>query len=310
MVDWLQFVANGLSVGSILLLGAVGLSLLYGVKRFANFAHGDFMTLGAYVAFTVSVLWGQDLLLGAVVAMLTVPLLGISLEWGVFDRLRLRPSAVALIASVGVSFILQNVIRAVWGTGDLSYRLQAETNVALPFGVGLTPTKLLLIGLGAATAIGLHLLLTRTTLGKALRATADNYDLARVTGIPVRRVEYAAWALGGALAALGGVGLAAVTLLNPHMGFQQLLLIFAAVLLGGVGSPYGAMLGAVVIGLAMEVSKPMLETWAGVPGTLSPAIAFLILVLVLLLKPEGIAGEATKGWGLRRVRTGGRRSHG
>lgn len=301
MVEWLQFVANGLAVGSILLLGAVGLSLLYGVKRFANFAHGDFMTLGAYVAFTVSVTWGHDLLVAVLVAMLTVPLLGIALEWAVFDRLRARPATVALIASVGVSFVLQNIVRAVWGTQDLGYALQAETQVPLVGGAALTPLKLLLIVLAAATALGLHLLLTRTKLGLALRATADNYDLARVTGIPVRRVEYAAWALGGSLAALGGVCLAAVTLLNPNLGFQQLLLIFAAVLLGGVGSIYGAMLGAVVIGLAIEVSKPLLTEFAGLPSTLSPAVAFAILVLVLLLKPEGIAGTATKGRGLRRA---------
>lgn len=303
-MNWLQFFANGVAVGSILLLAAVGLSLLYGVKRFANFAHGDFMTLGAYVAFTVAVLGGQDLVLATIAAMLTVPLLGIALEWGVFDRLRTRPPAVSLIASVGVSFILQNLIRAIWGTQDLGYALQAETQVPLFGGAALTPLKMLVIVLAAAAALGLHLLLRRTRIGKALRATADNYDLARITGIPVRRVEYTAWALGGALAALGGVCLAALTLLNPHMGFQQLLLIFAAVLLGGVGSPYGAMLGAMVIGLAIEVSKPVLEEYAHVSGTLSPAVAFGILVLVLLLKPEGIAGTATKGWGLRRVRAG------
>lgn len=289
VVNWLQFAANGLAVGSILLMAAVGLSLLYGVKRFANFAHGEFLTLGAYVAYAAAVQARLGFPLGVLAAVAALPLLGVALEWGVFSRLRARPPIVLLIASVGVSFVLQNVVRVVWGTRDLSFPLPAETSLRLGLGIALTPSKLLLIALGASTALGLHALLTSTKLGKAMRATADNYDLARITGIPTRRVEYAAWALGAGLAGAGGVALGAVTLLNPNMGFNQLLLLFAAVILGGVGSLYGAMLGALLIGVALEVSKPLL-VMAGAASTLSPAVAFAILVATLLLRPEGIAG--------------------
>lgn len=303
MVNWLQFAANGLSVSAIILLGAVGLSLLYGIKRFANFAHGDLMTLGAYVAYAVAVQFKLGLLAGAVVAVATAPLVGALLEWGLFARLRVRPAVVLLIASVGVSFALQNLLRVVWGTQDLSYPLQVEAAIDVGLGISMTPTKLALIGIAAATALALHALLTLTKAGKALRATADNYDLARLTGIPVKRVEYAAWGLSCALAAAGGVALGAVTLLNPNMGFAQLLLIFAAVILGGVGSLYGAMLGALVIGVAMELAKPALEM-AGQSSTLSLAVAFVILVLVLLAKPEGITAPGTRRRLLRPERRG------
>lgn len=303
MVNWLQFLANGMAVGSIILMGAVGLSLIYGVKRFANFAHGEFMTVGAYLAFAAAVQWQLGLVAGVAVALALVPLLGIGLEWGLFDKLRTRPAIVSVIVTVGVSFFLQNVVRIVWGTQDLGYPLLAETAIPLGLGVSVTPLKLAIMGIAAASALGLHVLLTFTKLGKALRATADNFDLARITGIPVRRVEYTAWALSGALAAAGGIALAAVTLLNPIMGFAQLLLIFAAVILGGVGSPYGAMLGAMVIGIALELSKPALEL-AGQASSLSPAVAFVILVVVLLVRPEGIAG---RGRGARRLLRAGRR---
>jgi branched-chain amino acid transport system permease protein len=296
LVNWLQFAANGMVVAGILLLGAVGLSLLYGVKRFANFAHGDFMTLGAYLTFTIGVERGLGLWGGAVVAMALVAVLGIALEKGVFDRLRARPPVVSVIAAVGLSFILLNLVRAAWGTQDMTYPLLAETAIPIGLGVHLTPLKLQVIGLAVVVALGVHALLRYTTLGKALRATADNYDLARVTGIPVKRVEAFAWALAGALAALGGVALGALTLLNPNMGLQQLLLIFAAVILGGVGSPYGAMLGALVIGLSMELAQPVLAA-AGIAATLSPAVAFAILVGVLLVRPEGIVGSARSGQG-------------
>lgn len=303
VVNWLQFVANGLAVGGIVLLGAVGLSLLFGVKRFANFAHGDFMTLGAYATYALWVDAGWGFAPAALAAVGVTVLGGLACETGIFARLRARPPAIALLASIGLSFALQNILKAVWSTRDRSYPLQAETAIPLGLGVALTPTKLLIIVVAAATAVGLHLLLTRTRLGKALRATADNRDLARITGIPTARVEGAAWALSMALAAMAGVALGAVTILNPTMGFGQLLLIFAAVILGGIGSPYGAMLGALVIGVALEVSKPALEL-GGVASSLSPAVAFAILVVVLLLKPEGIAGEARAARGRRRREVG------
>jgi len=306
VVDLLPFVANGVAVGSILLLAAAGLSLLFGVKRFANFAHGDLMALGAYACYAAWVQAGWGLAAGIGVALLVVPLAGMALEWSLFARLRSRPPAVLLMASVGVSFALQNVLKVVWGTRDHSFPRPAETVVALGWGVALTPTKLLLIALAAGAALGLHLLLTRTKLGKAMRATADNHDLARITGIPTRRVELAAWALSGALAAAGGIALGAVGVLTPDMGFHQLLLIFAAVILGGIGSPYGAMLGAMVVGIAMEFSKPLLQQ-QGIAPTLSPAVAFAILVAMLLLRPEGLMGTARArgpAWARRRVARG------
>ncbi|HVL88052.1 MAG TPA: branched-chain amino acid ABC transporter permease [Candidatus Thermoplasmatota archaeon] len=290
MVDasLLQFVVNGLVVGGILVLGAVGLTLVYGIRRFANFAHGDFLTLGAYVAWVVNVQMGLDVVVAAIVAMVSIALFGLALEHGLFWRFEGRGPLPPLIATVGLSFVLQNVVRMVWGTSPLTFRLPAETAMRLG-PVAVTPTRLLALAVAVLVAIGLHVLLTRTRLGIAMRATADDVELARTTGIDTRVVVAAVWLLGGALAALAGVFLAATTQLSPTMGFGMLLLLFASVILGGIGSPYGAVLGGFLIGLSTEVSKPVFFA-LNLNATYSLAVAFVVMIVVLLLRPTGILG--------------------
>jgi branched-chain amino acid transport system permease protein/neutral amino acid transport system permease protein len=301
----IQAAIQGVVVGSIYVLGASGLSLTYGIRRFANFAHGDLMTVGAYAAFTMNVLLGQNILWGVILAIPTVALLGMLLELSVFRRLEGRPVA-ALIASVGIALVLQNVISAIF-LPDFLY-----LNVSVPpdFEIGNTGLSFNWVkgGLTLAVCVGLivflHVMLKYTTLGKAMRACADNIDLARTSGVNTRNVILWTWAISGALAAVAGVLLAILVNVNPLLGFFVLLFLFSAVIVGGIGSPYGAMVGGFLIGIVQKLSNVgfgALQRTGLIEGgpVYEPAGAFLVMILVLLIKPAGIMGSA-------RERLGGR----
>ncbi len=302
-----QAVIQGFVVGSIYVLGATGLSLNYGVKKFANFAHGDMMTVGAYVAYTSMVYLRSDILLALVFAMLSVALLGMLLELAVFRRLEKRGEIAALIASVGVSFILQNVVGAIF-LGNTLY-MPVQTPQDFPIGsTGLSFNWFkggLTIGLAVGLMLFLHVLLKYTTLGKAMRACADDQDLARASGIRTRNVILWTWAISGGLAGIAGVLLAILVNLLPILGFSVLLFIFAAVIVGGIGSPYGAMLGGFLIGVVEKLSNVFfgqLSSFGYIDNgaAYGPAGAFLVMILVLLIKPEGIMGKRRPSEGRRR----------
>ena len=300
----LQFLINGVVVGSIYVVGATGLSLIFGIRKFANFAHGELMAFGAYMAWVVNTIWLLDILAGFVFAILTTALLAMALELFVFRKLADKGPVSALVASIGITIFLQNLISLMFGTSDQVYNLRVALNYVLlqdSNGVGvlfINPIKgVATLVVAAALILFLHLLLTRTTLGKAMRATADNPDLARASGIQTRNVVLWTWAIGGAMAAIAGVLLGIVQVIRPAMGFNVLLFLFAAVIIGGLGSPYGAMLGGLIVGIAGDLSTAFLA-WLGRPGVLgleqpqaySQAAAFAILILVLLFRPNGLAG--------------------
>lgn len=300
-----QGAIQGVVVGSIYVLGASGLSLTYGIKGFANFAHGDLMTVGAYVAFTVNVLQGQDILWGIVLSIMTVAFLAMFLELSVFRRLEGRPVA-ALIASVGISLVLQNALAGIF-LPDVRY-----LNVGIPpdFPIGDTGLSFNAVKGGLTLAVSifliafLHVLLKYTTLGKAMRACADDLDLARTSGINTRNVILWTWAIAGAFAAVAGVLLAVIVNVFPLLGFFVLLFIFAAVIIGGIGSPYGAMIGGLVVGVVQKLSNVTFSALKEANvleggAAYEPAGAFLVMIVVLLIKPEGIMGT-------RRHRMGGR----
>ncbi|MEE9268016.1 MAG: branched-chain amino acid ABC transporter permease [Thermoplasmata archaeon] len=297
----LQNIVDGLIVGSILVLGAIGLTLIYGIRRFPFFAHGEIITLGAYIALvfngaflTVIALPPEQLwlalLLATAVSMTLTALFGIFLEISIFKRMHGESLVRPLIASIGLAFVLQNGIRLIFGTSLRNYGLPAQIARVLPFGIRLTDNAIAILLSAFVLVLGVHIILKYTTLGKAMRATADNWDLARVTGIDVQRVIYATWVMGAGLAAAAGVLLGLWTIIRPLMGFTQLLPIFAAVILGGIGSPYGAMAGGLLIGVAQEVSVPFLFSLAEYKVALLP-VALLLATL---------AGVAFLGWYLLR----------
>lgn len=295
----LQALLNGLVEASVIVLAAMGLSLIYGVKKFANFAHGDMMTVGAYFALYMVVRMRANLVVGLLAAMVFVAVLAVIFEFLIFSRLEGRGPVAPLIASVGLALVLQNSIRVAFGTGLGSFGIRLPdswfSSVRDPLNgqlVWLNPLQgFLPMVLAFVIVTAVTLLLQFSKLGKAMRATADNPDLARVSGIDVKLVRYATWALAGALAAAGGVILGIkLNNVRPLLGFEVLLPVFAAVILGGLGSTYGAMLGALVMSIAQNLFFPF-ATIAGVPVEFVLIVPFGIMVIVLLVRPQGLAGR-------------------
>ena len=293
---------NGVFHGSILALGAVGITLIFGVLRFANIAQGDMMTLGAYVTFflLVSVLpehtglgpftFGFPLLIAMPVSMAAVAALAVGMDLFVFRRLRLRRANIVTIeiASLGIAIAIRGVVQMLWGTPVRYYPNEGRAHLSLFGEISIAPNHLFVSAVALALAVLLHLLLTRTKQGKAMRATSDNADLARASGINTDRVLLWTWGVAGALAGAAGVLLVifnATSQLRPVLGFQLLVPLFAAVVVGGIGNPYGAFIGAMLIGVSMEVSTG----W--VLSTYKPAVAFAVMIIVLLFRPRGILGS-------------------
>lgn len=300
MASLLQLFANGLVFASIVLLASVGLSLLYGIGNFANFAHGELLAIGAYITYGVHVQMGYPLLLAAVVAVVGSAAIGAIMDRTLFIRHRDSPPIVMLIVTIGVALVLRSLIRIVY-TSELKTMQQGLSvgheliNRELTIGgyelvlnLRLTSDAMIIIVLGAVFALVTHLFLTRTRTGIAMRATSDNDSLAEVTGIDTDRVLTVTWAFSAGMAAIGGVFLGLETgVIQPRMGFDVLLVVFAAVILGGIGSPYGAMIGAYVIGVAQEMSVALPFVTPGYRF----AVSFLVMIGVLLVRPQGIAGE-------------------
>ncbi len=292
-----QYVADGIVLGATLALGAIGLTLTFNILRFANFAHGELLTFGAYFALAFSGVrvlgpsfgpftFGWGFVLAIVLSAALVAVLAIVIDLAVYRILRRSEVAVALvIASFGASLMLRNIVVFVWGAQPEYYsRDIAIAREILP-GVRVSPDELFVVGLAAALMVGLHLFLTRTRLGKAMRAVSDNATLAQVTGIDVQNVIRLVWIVGGSLAAVAGMFFGLTVQVSPNMGFNLILPMFAAAILGGIGSVYGAVLGGLIIGLAESVSVLWLDP------AYKPAVAFTLMFLILLLYPSGILGE-------------------
>ena len=293
---------NGLLLGSVIALGAVGITLTFGLLRFANIAQGDMMTFGSYVALFLltSVLpehtgfgpftFGFPLLFAIPVSMAAAAMVAIGLDVVVYRRLRRRGSSpiTMAIASLGAAIAIRGFVQMVWGTDIQHYPNELRQHIALPGGISIAPNHLFVAGAALVLVVALHILLTRTKGGKAMRATADNPELARVSGINTDHVILWMWAIGGSLAGAAGVLLVAFNATaqtKPAIGFEMLVPMFAAVIVGGIGNPYGAFLGAMLIALSMEVST------AWVLPTYKPAVAFAIMLVTLLFRPRGILGE-------------------
>ncbi len=277
-----QLIINGISVGSIIALAAVGLTLTYGILRLANFAHGDFMTLGAYLTLLANSLgvniW-LSMVLGAAVTVGGV-LLCEKLLWAPM-RDRRATSTTLMIISIGLALFVRNGVILAWGGSNQRYDLPVAE--ALAIGSLRIPFYDIVVTVLAVLAIaGLHYLLQNTKVGKAMRAVADDLDLARVAGINVDQVIIWTWVIAGSLTALGGSMLGLVEAVRPNMGWFLILPLFASVILGGIGNPYGAIGGALIIGLVQEVSTYWLRP------EYKQGVALLVMVLVLLIRPQGL----------------------
>jgi neutral amino acid transport system permease protein len=280
----------GLKLGAIIALSAIGLSLVFGVTGLVNFAHGDLVTLGAVLAFWFNASHagpGWHLLAAAIPAVVVTAAFGGLQELWLWRPLRRRRTGLVamLVISIGLSFVIRYLI-LVAGNVRLpkpytNYVIQGEVSF---LGISTVPKNLIIIGLTIAVLVGVGLFLQRTKVGTAMRAVSDNSDLAESSGIDVQRVVLITWVMGAGLAALGGILFGVSEGVQWDMGFKLLLLIFAAVILGGLGTAFGAMVGGFVIGVAVEMST----LW--VPVEFKTVIALAILVGMLLVRPQGLLG--------------------
>jgi neutral amino acid transport system permease protein len=285
--DVAQTGLTGLSLGAIYALGAVGLTLVYGILKLVNFAHGDFLTFGAYMAYLVNVTWGMPLVLGIFFAMAMTAMLGVFFEKVMWGPMRARRAGLLqlLLMSIGLAFLIRAFIQYVWSTEIRFLDVNViETVEVFGLRIGRTSLVILVVGIVLIAAIGL--MLRYTLLGKQMRALSDNLELAETSGIDTSRVILYTWVFAGALAGLAGVMAAATTELRPEFGFELLLPIFAAVILGGIGDAFGALAGGLVLGLIIEWSTLFIEArW-------KVTIGFVALIIVLIVRPQGIFGRA------------------
>lgn len=284
---------NGLSTGSYVALGAVGLTLVYGILKLTNFAHGDLLTFGAYMAFVVSVSWGAPLLLGVLAAIVMTALLGLFFELTMWGPMRAKGAGFLqlVLMSIGLAFVIRATIQFIAG-GDPVFLDVDRSSASTPFdflGIDLRLRNVLWVSLsvGVVVLVLVGLLLQFTLLGKKMRALSDSLDLAETTGINTERIVLITWVFAGGLAGLAGVLLGMVSQVKPELGFELLLPIFAAVVLGGIGNPFGALAAGLTLGVLIE--------WATIPEGLSNwkfAVGFVILILALIIRPQGVFGKA------------------
>jgi branched-chain amino acid transport system permease protein len=299
-----QVIMDGLITGAMIGLGAIGVTLTYSILRFANFAHGELLSWGAYAALAAAgalgsvsggllapigpFSFGWALPIAALISVVLTGGLALLVDWLLFGRLRDRRSSIIILvmASFGAALTLRSLLEFIF-TSKPAYYTKA-LQIALPLGGGLraTPDQLLSLGVAAILVLAVHLMLTRTATGRAMRAVSENPQLAGVVGIDVRKVVRTVWLMGAGLAAIAGIFAGLLVQIRPQMGLDLLLPLFAAAILGGIGSVPGAMLAGLVVGLAEAVAVPL------VGGEWRAAIAFVVLVLVLLVRPRGLFGRA------------------
>jgi branched-chain amino acid transport system permease protein len=298
-----QALMDGLIAGAMIGLGAIGITLTYSILRFANFAHGELISWGAYIALAVSgalgylsnaltvpigpFSFGWSLPLAGMLAVLLSGALALLTDALLFGRLRARGGTIIIMvmASFGAALTLRSLLEFLFTSKPAYYGKALQ--IALPLGGGMraTPDQLLTLGLSAVLVLAIHLLLTRTAIGRAMRAVSENQQLAGIVGIDVRGIIRVVWLLGAGLACVAGIMAGLLVQIRPHMGHDLLLPLFAAAILGGIGSVPGAMLAGLIVGLSEAIAVQVIGAeWRA-------AVAFVILVAVLLVHPQGLFGR-------------------
>jgi branched-subunit amino acid ABC-type transport system permease component len=278
-----QLIFNGLITGAIVALPALALTLIFGILRFPNFAIGAMLTLGAYMAWAANSLLGVPLALAAVFACVALGLVCAACDKIVFARLRDRDGITLLVASMGLAFVLENICRFAFGNDARNFAVPVARPVEW-FGLRVNHEQLV-IAISVSVCLALMFVLLRyTSLGRAMRAVADNAPLAAVRGIERERIAGITWMIAGAITALAGVLIGLDRAIDPVTGWNYQITTFAAAILGGLGNPLGAVIGALVIGVAEELSALI------IPTNYRQAVAFLVIVILLLFRPHGLFG--------------------
>ncbi|MBX9651803.1 MAG: branched-chain amino acid ABC transporter permease [Xanthobacteraceae bacterium] len=281
----MQALLNGLVSGLLIALPAIALSLTYGILNFANFSIGAMITTGAYLAYLVNTTLGAPILVAAPIAAVLLALIAIVIQRGIYRQIRNADHITLLVASMGVAFVLENVIRFFFGADVRTL----DVAVARPLswnGLRLNHEQLLIVTVTLSAMALVAIVLKRTRLGRAMRAISDDPELAEVRGIERARTVDWTWAISGVLTTLAGVLIALDGIVDPLIGTNYLVSVFAAAVIGGIGNPFGAVAGALIIGIVEETSALAVST------TYRQGISFVVLALVLLLRPQGLFGFA------------------
>ncbi|WP_417708752.1 branched-chain amino acid ABC transporter permease [Roseibium aggregatum] len=275
------YVIPGIVLGSIYALGAVGITLVFAILRYAHLAHGDLATLGAFIALAVVTGLGVSPLVALPIAIIATAAIAVGIDKVFYEHLRERPKIVTVMASLGIALMIRAVVQVVWGVDTETY----SRGIVRPenyFGLRIRDREILTVIAMIVLVGGLQLFLTRSKWGKAMRAMSDNPNLALLSGIDNKKVVMLTWVIAGGLCAASGVFLGLNTELKSMMGWQMLLPMFAAAILGGVGRIEGAVLGGLVVGIAEELSVLV------IPSEYKAAMAFAILLFMLLVRPTGL----------------------
>ena len=289
----MQLLVNGLVTGSVYAIAAVGISLVYGILRLVNFAYGDMMAFAAYAGYFANATLGLPMIASAAFAMAAGAVLSVALDFALWRPLRVRRAGFMslFLASIGVALVLRQAILLIWGPQPRAYDVDPyKVYVIGDVRLSLAQAATIVAAAVAIAAIGLFL--ARSPTGRVMRAMSDDRALAQLSGIDVNRVILVTWVIAGVTSGLAGLLAALVqSTFDPNFGFQLLLPVFAAVVLGGIGSAYGALAGGLVLGVATELS-----TWEGFGGGVDPVykpvVAFVVLIGALMLRPQGLFGKA------------------
>ena len=287
-MTFLSYLINGISLGSVYAIIALGYTMVYGIAKMLNFAHGDVIMVGAYISFCSTSYLGLSPLLSVVLAVIVCTVLGIVIEGLAYKPLRQAPALAVLITAIGVSYFLQNAALLIWGSSSKTF-----SSVVGDWSVKLFDGQLNITGVTIVTVLacvvimaGLTLFTNKTRVGTAMRAVSEDKGAAQLMGISVNRTISITFAIGSGLAAMAGVLLcSAYPMLMPTTGSMPGIKAFVAAVFGGIGSIPGAFVGGILLGVIENLSKAYIST------QLSDAIVFLVLIVVLVVKPTGLLGK-------------------
>ncbi len=288
-MSFLNYLVSGLSLGSIYAIIALGYTMVYGIAKMLNFAHGDVIMVGGYICFFASQRFGLPPIIGILLAMAVCTVLGITIERLAYKPLRSAPSLAVLITAIGVSYFLQNAAQLLWTSNPKVFASVVGSDSIKLGGLTISHVTLLTIAVCLVIMVVLTLFVNKTKMGKAMRAVSEDKGAAQLMGIDVNTTISITFAIGSGLAAVAGVLLcSAYPTLMPTTGAMPGIKAFTAAVFGGIGSIPGAFLGGILLGIIENLAKAYIST------QLSDAIVFAVLIVVLLVKPAGLLGKATR----------------